>query len=129
MHFSTSLRRSKMRSRLLWAFSPLLFDFSGSDFLPSQTEKQTGVASHTARICSRSARSLSTLNLTALRGLVSGLGRLGKSKKRLRVTKGVLDIVCPFRVNRCLLVAASFPLRNCRAWPVLGVFSWVGGVR
>jgi hypothetical protein len=64
--------------------------------------------------------------------LVSGLAAtvgLGKSKKRLRVTKGVLDIVCPFRLNRCLLVAASFPLRNCRAWPVLGVFSWVGGVR
>ncbi len=125
MYFTVFSLGSKLPLGLCWASSALRL-------VSSSTKKLTDVAAHLARICSRSACSLSTFNSTSLRGLVSGLAAtvgLGKSKKRLRVTKGVLDIVCPFRLNRCLLVAASFPLRNCRAWPVLGVFSWVGGVR
>ncbi len=122
---STSSRLGETPAQILWPSFGHLFGSSPS-------KKLTGVAARVARIRPRPARLHSTSNVTAIRGLVVALAPLvglGKSKKRLRVTKGVSDELRPFRFDRCLSVAVSLLLRNCRPLLFLGVFSWGGGVR
>jgi hypothetical protein len=124
MYFTVFSLGSKLPLGLCWASSPM-------PLVSTPSKKQTGVAARAARICSRSARLHSTSNFTALRGLVSGLARLGESKKDQRVIHGLfyttLSRLPFFGLARC----CRFCLLSLENWSRLAVSgAWVlgGGV-